>query len=341
MPRCEFRTTLRDSDGERQTASANRSQRQRSVFRFSGRDSEQHSFLRGSGLGGAAVSAARCAGETPTPQRLFLMLKDPEVATSSPVLLIAAAALRRCCLSLPPTPVHRRCPRSLSETLSRARVILHPASLLSKTGSRLAIRGGDSDQRQGQGTAISVQRQRTGVSVTLDWHGALKSRLRVEQSPSHCTHLIKGLHRVTGSVRADRPGVSEKLQVAVDLFRRGVGDSPGVRPVSTDSAVPFCQIRRDRTCRTDHLIGYRLQRSWNPHHELDRDSCGFECFRVGNEVGVRGGFGHGHLRVVHAPTHKPVWRPMSRMPCTLPVLDIGRPPATPSFERPGGGHFAT
>ncbi len=87
------------------------------------------------------------------------------------------------------------------------------------------------------------------------------------------------------------------------------------------------------------LIAPAWARSWNPHHELDRDTCCFEGFRVGNEVGVCGGVGHGHLRVVHALTHKPVWWPMSRMPCTLPVLDIGRPPATPSFERPGGGHF--
>ncbi len=166
-----------------------------------------------------------------------------------------------------------------------------------------------------------------------------RSLCRVQHPPSHGTDLIEALHRLTGINPADRPGVSEEFQVAVDLFRRGVGDSPVIQPVSTESAVPFCQVRRDRTWRPDYLIGYGFQRSWNPHHELDRDSCCFEGFRVGNEVGGRGGFGHGHLRVVHAQTHKPVWRSMSRMPCTLPVLDIGRPPATPSFERPGGGHF--
>ncbi len=50
---------------------------------------EQHSLLRGSGLCGAAVSAAGYAGETPTPQRLFLLLNDPEVATSPTGLLTA------------------------------------------------------------------------------------------------------------------------------------------------------------------------------------------------------------------------------------------------------------
>ena len=57
---------------------------------ISGRDSEQHSFLRGSGLCGAAVSAARFAGETSPPQRLFLLLNDPEVTMPS-LHLIAAS----------------------------------------------------------------------------------------------------------------------------------------------------------------------------------------------------------------------------------------------------------
>ena len=61
---------------------------------------DQHSILWGCGLCGAAVSAARCAGETPAPQRLFPLLNDPDVATSSPVLLIAAAVRRPLSLSL-------------------------------------------------------------------------------------------------------------------------------------------------------------------------------------------------------------------------------------------------
>ena len=172
--------------------------------------------------------------------------------------------------------------------------------------------------------SVQGQRQRSVLSDRRQ-----HSLLRIQEPPGHRADLIEGVHRFTGSVRADRPGVSEELQVAVDLFGRGVRDSPVVQSVSTKTAVAFRKIRRDRTCRPNHLICYGFQRSWNPHHEFDRDSCCFEGFRVGNEVGVCGGVGHGHLRVVHAHTHKPVWWPMSRVPRTLPVLDIGRPPATP------------
>ena len=66
--------------------------------------------------------------------------------------------------------------------------------------------------------------------------------------------------------------------MAVDLFGRGVGDSPVVRPIPSDSAVTFCKVGRNRSCRADHLIGNGLQRSWNPHDQLDRDSRCFKGF---------------------------------------------------------------
>ena len=86
--------------------------------------------------------------------------------------------------------------------------------------------------------------------------------------------------------------------MAVDLFGRSVGDSPMVRPIPSDSAVTFCKVGRNRSCRADYLIGNRLQRSWNPHYQLDRESRCFKGLRMGDEVGVRGDVGHGHLQVV-------------------------------------------
>ena len=79
--------------------------------------------------------------------------------------------------------------------------------------------------------------------------------------------------------------------MAIDLFCRGVGNAPVVRPVTPRSAVAFGEVGRNRSCRADHLIGNRLQRSWNPHDQLDRQSRCFEGFRMGDEVGFRGGFG--------------------------------------------------
>ena len=45
-----------------------------------------------------------------------------------------------------------------------------------------------------------------------------RSRLRVEQTPSHGADLIESVHRFTGPGPADRPSVSEEIQVAVNLL---------------------------------------------------------------------------------------------------------------------------
>ena len=100
-------------------------------------------------------------------------------------------------------------------------------------------------QQSGAATVNGAQRQLTGVGGS-DSGREQQSPRRIQQAPGHGTGLIEGVHRFTGSIPADRPGVSEKLQVAVNLFRRGVGDPPVVQPVSTNSAVPFCQVRWDR-----------------------------------------------------------------------------------------------
>ncbi len=70
---------------------------------------------------------------------------------------------------------------------------------------------GDSVSEQESASEFSRQRQRSAIS---DRDSEQHSHLRVQQPPGHRTALIEGIHRFTGSVRADRPGGGEELQVA-------------------------------------------------------------------------------------------------------------------------------
>ena len=88
--------------------------------------------------------------------------------------------------------------------------------------------------------------------------------------------------------------------MGVDLFRGTVCDSPVVHSVAAGSSMAFGEIRGDRRCRPDDLIGEILQRSRNPEDERDGDAGSFEGLRVGDEAVCRERAVHGHLRVVHA-----------------------------------------
>ncbi len=190
----------------------------------------------------------------------------------------------------------------------------------------------------------------TRYSITLVQDSVSGSRLRFDWR-RHCSGRCSGSHqrqqsasaiRGRGSVGSGRIGRARGASSGCRLFGRSVGDSPVVRPVPSDPAVPFCEVSWNRACRPDHLIGNRLQRSGNPHHQLDRDSCCFEGYRMGNEVWLRGGVGHGHLRVVHALPKS--WRvgrcqglQSNRPRAGLPLTPADSPAISP-VERPGGDH---
>ena len=98
-------------------------------------------------------------------------------------------------------------------------------------------------QRAGSSDGGSLRRKRPDWLVQK-----VQSGRWIEQTPSHGTYFIEGVHRFSCPASTDRPSVCEERQVGVDLFGRGVGDSPVVRPVSSKPAVAFSEVGRDRAC---------------------------------------------------------------------------------------------
>jgi hypothetical protein len=73
-----------------------------------------------------------------------------------------------------------------------------------------------------------------------------------------------------------------------------------VLPVPSESPVALRQVGRHRRSRANHLVGNGLEGSRDPSDEPDRGTCRGEGRVMGDESVVRGDFGHGDLRFVHA-----------------------------------------
>ena len=76
------------------------------------------------------------------------------------------------------------------------------------------------------------------TSPTVAPYGAWKSPITSEAIVSAGLRL--------GDVAIDGTGVGQKAKVRVDLLGRGIGDSPVVEPISTDSTVAFGKIGTHR-----------------------------------------------------------------------------------------------
>ena len=117
---------------------------------------------------------------------------------------------------------------------------------------------------------------------------------------------------------------------------------PGVRcELSSAPAVALREVGRHRARRPNDLIGNRLQRSRNPHGEIDGGARCFEGLLVGNEVGVLQDVGlltSGSFMPPLEPVGHTMSRVAQRPAAGRPALDIGCPPAIPRSERPGGDH---
>ena len=64
----------------------------------------------------------------------------------------------------------------------------------------------------------------------------------IEKTPGHRSHVIEGLDRPFSSRRVHDSGVQEEPEMAVDLFGRGIRDSPVMQPVPAGPAVAFSEV---------------------------------------------------------------------------------------------------
>ena len=152
---------------------------------------------------------------------------------------------------------------------------------------------------------------------------SLRSCGRVQQPPGHCTNLIEGLERMIGPRSVDRTSLSEEPQVAVDLFGRGIGDSPELRAVSSDAPVPLSEICRHRRRRSNHLIRQRFVFRGNPTDYRDRRPGRLQRDVEDLERVSVAGLVHAFLRGVHAPFQVAESGGVKGRKATKPALDSG------------------
>ena len=147
------------------------------------------------------------------------------------------------------------------------------------------FRSSDRKQRPGQWQETAAEAVDSDSVRKCRWR-SFESVSSIQQPPRHRSDFIKGPKCSFGLRAVDCTSLLEELQVTVDLLGRGVGDPPEVEPVSSGPTVAFCEVGRYRACRANHLIGDRLQRSRNSHHEGDGVACCLEGLFMGDEVGV-------------------------------------------------------
>jgi len=134
-----------------------------------------------------------------------------------------------------------------------------------------------------------------------------RSRHRMQKPPGHRTHFVENPNGSVGSRTVDSTSLCEETKVAVDLFRRGVGDAPMVDSVPSETSVAFGEICRHRACRPDDLIGDAFQGCRHPADESQCNACCFKGLLLSDEIVAGERVVHDYLRVVHASL--PVDRP--------------------------------
>ena len=129
----------------------------------------------------------------------------------------------------------------------------------------------------GIGIVRGVKSSRKGIVGTMPCparpgkcqKSSCSDSLRVDQPPGHCADLVEEVEDSGGPTSVDRARPCEEADVGVDLLGRGEGDAPVANAVAAGSSVSLRQVCRHRCCRSDHLIGERLQRSGHPPDERD------------------------------------------------------------------------
>ncbi len=192
--------------------------------------------------------------------------------------------------------------------------------------------------------AVPPRKAMTPIWRSAPQEGRLRdgsSTRRMQQPPGYSSDFVEELESVIGLFTTNGICPGKKSKVAVNLFRRSVGDAPVVDPVSTATSMALCEVRRHRRCRPDHLVRDRLKGSGYLLYEQQCRSRRFDGLLGGDEVRFRERVVHGYLRVVHALPPVDGISVVKGSPAAgdaFHPLTTEIPSTTCPRERPGGDH---